>query len=186
MKPPRIAVQLFALAWPVLLLVGPMPAAGDALPREDGPVSPVVPPQPAGPGWKELDVSLPAYPRAGHLLELDVNVPGFRVCIDPGSLTAGKDKVVRYTSVLISGSGVWNVTYEGMHCGAKRYRRFAYGSGGEWHAIPASDWQPLRTSGSGAYRERLYMRYLCNPVEPYSGPDVILRRIRASLQRIGD
>ena len=85
--------------------------------------------------WQEQGSQLPAYPQDGRLLELNMDTTGFRTYIDPQSLTAGADKVVRFTSVLVSASGVWNVTYEGLHCGEKSYRRFAYGSAGQWHEL---------------------------------------------------
>jgi CNP1-like family len=184
--PPHPFIRLSALACLGLSLVLPLQASGDAYPREDGPVGFPVQNQPENPQWKEQDVRLPAYPRAGHLLELGVDMPGFHAFIDPQSLSAGKDKVVRFTSVLISDSGIWNVTYEGLHCGEERYRRFAYGNAGQWHAVTASDWQPLTVSGTGAYRKTLYFRYMCNPVEPYRGTDAILRRMQSPRQNIGD
>jgi hypothetical protein len=86
----------------------------------------------------------------------------------------------------VSASGVWNVTYEGLHCGNERYRRIAYGSAGQWHVLPVTDWQTLTTSGAGRYREILYYNYMCDPAEPSRGAEVILRRMRASRQSIGD
>jgi hypothetical protein len=184
--PPHPVIRFSALACLGLSLLLPLQAGGDAYPREDGPVGLFPQISPENPQWKEQDVRFPAYPQAGHLLGLDVELPGFHVFIDPQSISAGKDKVVRFTSVLISDSGSWNVSYEGLHCGEQRYRRFAYGDAGQWHAVTATEWQPLTTRGSGAYRKTLYFRYMCNPVEPYKGADVILRRIQSSRQNTGE
>lgn len=181
----RCVIQIPGLVCVWLLLAWPVQVIGEAFPREDGPVG-LTPQYLPEPQWQEQGGHLPAWPQAGQLLEVEVDTPGFRTYIDPQSLTAGEDRVVRFTSVLVSASGVWNVTYEGLHCGDERYRRIAYGSAGQWHELPVMDWQPLTTSGAGRYRKILYYDYLCNPVEPYKGADVILRRMRASQRTIGD
>jgi hypothetical protein len=167
------------------LLCGPLPAAGGALPPEDGPVQATQAPEEAK-VWQQQSLVLPAYPVDGRLLELDVNTPGFRTYIDPASLSAGKDKVVRFTTVQVSAAGVRNVIYEGLHCGTQRFRRFAYGLAGKWHATVGGDWRPLPDRGTGEYRKELYFRYMCNPVEPYATADRILRRLRSSRSTIGD
>ncbi len=182
----RSVIPLSGLVCLWLLLVFPVQVIGEVYPREDGPAGLTRPPPPDDQQWQEQGSQLPAYPQDGRLLELNMDTTGFRTYIDPQSLTAGADKVVRFTSVLVSASGVWNVTYEGLHCGEKSYRRFAYGSAGQWHELPASDWQPLTTTGTGAYRKTLYYRYMCNPVEPYKDADAILRRMHSSRPSIGD
>lgn len=181
----RCVIQIPGLVCVWLLLALPMQVNGEALPREDGPVG-LTPRFQDEQQWQEQDSHLPAWPQAGQLLEVAVDTPGFRTYIDPQSLTADEDQVVRFTSVLVSASGVWNVTYEGLHCGEERYRRFAYGSAGQWHVLPVTDWQPLTTSGAGRYREILYYNYMCDPAESSRGAEVILRRMRVSRQSIGD
>jgi hypothetical protein len=186
MNPPlRLFIRTLCGCCAGLTLCWPAPGAGAGLPREDGPVQATLPPeQPSV--WKEQALALPAYPAAGKLLELDVNTPGFRTYIDPGSLTAGKDGVVRFTTVQVSASGVRNVTYEGLHCGAQRYRRLAYGNAGKWHELKAGGWQRLPEYGDGKYRKYLYFHYMCNPVEPYGPAQRILRRLRSSRSGFGD
>jgi hypothetical protein len=138
--------------------------------------APVVEP----PAWKEEVSELPAYPVEDRLLEVPASQPGydFRVFIDPDSLSVGGDQVVRYSLVIISSSGVRNISYEGMHCGKREYRRYAYGSDDAWFPIEASPWQRLSDSGMDHYHHVLYWEYLCDPVR--TNPDVaeILRRIR--------
>jgi hypothetical protein len=186
MKSPPRYLPLFPVICCWLSLSWPAPVLADTGPREDGPVGVVQPPESDAERWQEQAYSLPAYPQQQRLLEIAVDIPGFHAYVDPDSLSAGKDKVVRFTSVLVSGSGVWNVTYEGLHCGEERYRRFAYGADGQWHGVTGSDWQPLTGTGSGRYRKLLYMQYMCNPVEPYRGAEVILRRLQASRPMAGE
>ncbi|MGB7933894.1 MAG: CNP1-like family protein [Gammaproteobacteria bacterium] len=132
------------------------------------------------PAWKEEASGLPAYPGNDHLLEVPASQPGydFRVFIDPDSLSVGADRVVRYTLVIVSSSGVRNISYEGLHCGKHEYRRYAYGSGDKWFPIEASPWQRVSDIGMEHYRYVLYWDYVCSPLRPNLDAASMLRRIR--------
>jgi len=132
------------------------------------------------PPWKEEAHKLPAYPEKSRLVEVPASLPGydFRVYIDPDSLSVGGDRVVRYTLVFISSSGVWNTSYEGQHCGRNEYRRYAYGSNGTWYPVKASPWQGITNSGIDHYRYVLYWNYLCDPLQTNLDVADMLRRIR--------
>jgi len=171
-----------------LLMCTPVPLIAGSLPREDGPVGFTPDNLPGDREWQEQESELPAYPVQGRLLELDIDTGAnpFHYYLDPDSLRAGDDRVVRFTSVIISPTGVWNVTYEGLHCGEKSYRRIAYGSGKQWHPLPNSTWQPIVGSGTQRYRKVLYEKYVCPPAETYRDADQILRRLRSNRTLIGD
>ncbi len=179
----RLPVLCACLLWYTAL-----PVAAGSLPRDDGPVGFTPDNLPADQPWQELGGELPAYPQQEQLLELDIDtgVNPFRYYLDPASLTAGDDRVVRFTSVIVSPSGVWNVTYEGLHCGEKSYRRIAYGAQGQWHTLPDSSWQPVIGTGTQRYRKVLYDNYICPPAEPNRDAAQILRRLRSSRTLIGD
>jgi hypothetical protein len=132
------------------------------------------------PAWKEEAPGLPVYPEDNRLLELQAGLPGydFRVYIDPDSLSVGGDRVVRYTLVIVSSSGVRNISYEGLHCGKHEYRRYAYGSDDKWVPIEASPWQKVTDIGMEHYRYVLYWDYLCSPLRPNLDAASMLRRIR--------
>lgn len=132
------------------------------------------------PAWKEEVPELPTYPEKDRLLEVPASQPGddFRVFIDPDSLSVGGDQVVRYSLVIVSSSGVGNISYEGLHCGKREYRRYAYGSGDAWFPIEASPWQRVRDAGMDHYRHMLYWDYLCNPSRTNLDATAILRMIR--------
>jgi hypothetical protein len=131
--------------------------------------------------WREQAAELPAYPASlDSLIELNVSTQGlpYRVYVDPASLTTGEDKVVRYTTVMVSSSGVWNVTYEGLHCGERNFRRFAYGIDGTWRVLQDSPWQRVSGTGANQYRKLLYDDYLCNVGERYQDADELVRKLR--------
>ena len=139
---------------------------------------PIVTPPP----WKEDVTQLPNYPDNARLLDLPADLPGydFQVFIDPASLTVGGDRVVRYTLVIVSSSGVRNISYEGVHCGKHEYRRYAYGSAGAWHPIDASPWQRVTNTGIDHYRYVLYWDYLCSPLRTNLDAAQMIRRLRQS------
>ena len=134
------------------------------------------------PAWKEEASGLPAYPENDHLLEVPASLPGsdFRIFIDPDSLSVGGDRVVRYTVVIVSSSGVRNISYEGLHCGSDEYRRYAYGSDDKWFPIEASPWQKVRDIGMDHYRHVLYWDYLCNPLRLNLDTAAMLESLRNS------
>ncbi|MEN8205707.1 MAG: CNP1-like family protein [Pseudomonadota bacterium] len=126
--------------------------------------------------WQELDVALPAYPERKNLMDLKIATDGmqYTVYLDKPSLVMGEDGVVRYTVVLVPGSGLWNVSYEGLRCGEKQYRRYAYGVDGNWRPLNTSPWRDVRGSGANRYRLILYKHYFCNPMRPYQSAEQML------------
>jgi hypothetical protein len=163
-------------------------AQAGSLPREDGPVGFGPESFPEQQAWQEGALELPAWPQESRLIRLDVNTGGapFETFIDPASIAVGDDGVVRFTSVQVSSSGVWNVTYEGLHCGEKNYRRFAYGARERWHALPDSGWESLDSSGTGRYRYVLYHFFMCNPGEARKDAGRIVQALRYPPRRIQD
>lgn len=138
--------------------------------------------------WRELDSELPDWPREEDLLEVGSGGSGvpYRVYVDPASLTAGEDQIVRYTVVIVSPAGVRNVFYEGLHCGEKAYRRYAYGLDGEWRELGDADWHTLDSNGMFAYRRSFYFDYMCNPSGPYLQAEEIIHKLRSRRMVIGD
>lgn len=132
--------------------------------------------------WREGQVDLPAYPEQGRLLEVHAAGGGFPydVYIDPSSLSLNKDGVVRYTVVVVSAEGALNISYEGMRCGKRIYRRYAYGVNDEWYQLGETAWEPVADSGPGHYRYRFYRNYLCDSQNPRRSVEDIINRIRSS------
>jgi hypothetical protein len=139
--------------------------------------------------WRELGSALPAYPQEKNLLDTGVSTAGrpYRIFLDEPALSVTDDRIVRYTVVIISDDGIWNVTHEGLHCGEQAYRRYAYGVNGEWQELGDSPWLPLDDSGINAYRRKFYLNYMCDPASPYlQQPEQIIRKFRSRRMIIGD
>jgi len=130
--------------------------------------------------WQELESGLPAYPVKKNLLEVDAGTDGlqYTVYLDETSLVKSEDGVVRYTVVLVSSTGIWNVSYEGLHCGERQYRRYAYGANGKWQPVINAPWKSLRGKGANKYRLVFYEKYICDPTRLHESARQILDRFR--------
>jgi hypothetical protein len=66
----------------------------------------------------------------------------FHYYVDPGSVSVGADRIVRYALVARSPSGVESVTFEGIRCPGE-YRVYAVGRpDGSWAGRP-SEWRTI-------------------------------------------
>jgi len=130
--------------------------------------------------WQEQEGELPAYPVQENLLEVDAGTEGlqYTVYLDESSLVKGDDGVVRYTVVLVSSTGIWNVAHEGLHCGERMFRRYAYGVNRQWQPMADSPWKPLRGRGAYQYRLVFYEKFICDPTRLNQSAGQILDRFR--------
>lgn len=120
-----------------------------------------------GSEWKEQELVLPPYPDDDDLIRIDVGRYDFayEVFVDAASLSVGEDRILRYTVVLRSRSGVDNVSFEGIRCGLGQYKRYAYGTGGRFYPLPDSDWTFIRSQRQDVHRAILAKDYFC-PLPP--------------------
>ncbi|HHJ13023.1 MAG TPA: hypothetical protein ENJ79_01415 [Gammaproteobacteria bacterium] len=134
-----------------------------------------------GPAWKERESGLPPWPRldSDELIEIDPGIAGFsyRLFIDPDSVSIGDDRVVRYTLILRSSAGAYNVVYEGLRCVRGMVRQYAVGGRDGFVPVRNSDWRLLRTGGADRLRRLLRQKYLCPPPAP-GREQALLRRLR--------
>ncbi len=129
--------------------------------------------------WKEGKVELPPYPEDGDLVEFEVDGgnESFRYFLDEKSLSVGDDEVVRYTLVVRSKTGAENIFFEGMRCGAREYKTYAFGTGkGKFSPYRNPRWQAVRLGGLMRYRLDLLDHYLCRDAFPRQ-PEQILEAI---------
>src|SRR3954447_26678411 len=132
----------------------------------------------SGKPWAELQMQLPAYPKAENLLPFDAGPASDNLhYIDAPSIAVGADSVVRYTLVIKSPTGAMNVTYEGMRCATDGEREsprldllilkfqvtekrlYAIGrEDGAWEPMRGSKWEELEDI-SRHYPQRALARY---------------------------
>jgi CNP1-like family protein len=129
----------------------------------------------------EAEVALPVLPKA-DLVEFFVSgASSFKFFIDPHSISAGPDGVVRYTLVARSRSGTDNVSYEGIRCESGTYKVYAIGSNGRWSATQ-NDWRKIEPRSVQRWHNELYLRYFCVDGviirSPEEGADALRRGAR--------
>lgn len=129
--------------------------------------------------WQEQAAELPAFPSPAQLTELPQQPAdaALTILMDIDSVAVGEDGVVRYTLALRSRTGAQNIFYEGIRCGTREWKTYAYGRDGSWRENQ-TDWQPLTRMGAGAYRHALYDHYLCERFGSRLENKEIKRRLR--------
>lgn len=119
--------------------------------------------------FKESDVDLPAYPGDADLVEFRLRRnSSYRYYVDPGSISIGPDRVVRYSAVIKSSSGALNTSYEGLRCKTSEFKVYAYGiKRGEWTNARDPQWHRIDRSDTD-FRFTLYKDIFCD-VESIAG-----------------
>jgi len=114
-------------------------------------------------GFKEVEPGFPAYPPDAGLLEFyPRRNSSNHFYVDPNTLSIGSDRVIRYSVVVKSVSGVLNVSYEGMRCKTSEYKVYGfYVTNGEWTKARNPEWRNVPRS-SGDFRFALYKDYFCD------------------------
>jgi hypothetical protein len=110
--------------------------------------------------WVELEAKLPDFPKAQNLIEFDAGAATRnRHFVDGSTLNVGEDGVVRYVIVLKTLGGATNVSFEGLRCGAKVRKLYAFGhDDGTWAKSRNQEWQSIRP---GSYQAVLSKEYFC-------------------------
>ncbi|MEW6353149.1 MAG: CNP1-like family protein [Pseudomonadota bacterium] len=132
--------------------------------------------------WKETQKSLPDYPKDEDLLSVDLTTTrsSFDYFIDAKNISTDEDEIVRYTLVITSESGAKNVLHEGIRCGLRKYKTYAYGSGDAttFQEVKEPVWKKIDRTGPGAFRNQLFSYYLCAENELPLTPRQIVERIK--------
>lgn len=118
---------------------------------------------PYGKEFTEDALDLPAYPDDAALIEfLPRGHSKNRFYVDRNSVSLGADRVVRYTAVIKSPTGVANVSYEGLRCKTSEYKVYAYGArNGTWTNAREPKWQDVGSTTAN-FRYSLWIDYLCD------------------------
>jgi len=128
---------------------------------------------------REEAVVVPPLPDVRQLIALDSGFEGYRYFLDPGSLSIADHRTVRYAVVVESPNGVRNVLYEGIQCGSRQYKTYAYAAGeGPYQTTTAPEWKPIRGTTAFTYRRDLQEFYFCEGMTLRTNVDDIVRRIK--------
>jgi len=113
--------------------------------------------------WSEVAAQLPPYPKAESLIPFNVSsATSNQFFVDPGSISVGADKVVRYTVVIKAAGGATTVSYEGMRCETGERRLYAYGHpDGSWSKARNAGWEGIKFRSLLSYQKALYEDHFC-------------------------
>ncbi|MDR1888207.1 MAG: CNP1-like family protein [Zoogloeaceae bacterium] len=134
--------------------------------------------------WTEGEVTLPPYPEAQHLYSFYVSPTArSRFFVDTQNISIDRDGVVRYTLMIVSPSGVKNVSFEGMRCETREKRTYALGRpNGEWSKARGSQWTRIRNETTNRHHAALFLDFFC--------PDGIIAKkvetVRKAIQKEGE
>jgi len=103
----------------------------------------------------------PPYPRQADLIEFYVSPTAeFKYFVDARSLSVGADRIVRFTLVARSPSGVDNVSYAGIRC-PREHRLYAVARAeGSWSGRD-SDWREFARGTSLGWQYALAHGFFC-------------------------
>ncbi len=113
--------------------------------------------------WAEIEAKLPLAPRPKHLIPFEAGgATPHRFYIDAPSLSVGEDGIVRYTMVVKAAGGATNVTFEGIRCETREYKRYAVGrADGKWTRARESQWRRVEYKELNRQHHVLYSDFFC-------------------------
>jgi hypothetical protein len=114
--------------------------------------------------WQENPVERPAYPEPQNFYSFYVSAATKnRFFIDVQNLHIGSDGVVRYTLMIVSPSGIKNITHEGMHCQNREKRTYFMGRAHEktWSPTRGSQWTRIRNETINRHHAALFQDFFC-------------------------
>jgi hypothetical protein len=115
--------------------------------------------------WLEGEISLPGDFKEENLQEFKVDQnlnDHFRYFIDRSTLQTAEDGVTRFLVVIRSETGAVNTSYEGIRCGKRENKIYAYGTQDGLQLLLKPAWKRITKSGQGNYQNTLYSNMICN------------------------
>ena len=113
--------------------------------------------------WKEIQAQLPAFPKIEETIPFLVSsASDNEFFIDPKSVSVGEDDTVRYTLIVKSVSGVLNVSFEGIRCGTREKKLYAFGrADGTWSRNKYAKWDAVKYKDVNRQHHMLYDDFFC-------------------------
>ncbi len=132
--------------------------------------------------WREIEVQLPAFPKPDKLMRFRVTPSNFDFFVDTDSLSVGSDGVVRFTLVARSASGAENITFDGIRCGTRERRTYAFGRADKiWSKARNNAWSFFEAAGRVAQYEMLALDFFCPGGFAIRNPQEGIEALRAGV-----
>ena len=128
----------------------------------------------------EAEAKLPPSPKPQDLLVVDTGPTSRQTfAIDSKSLTVSPDHIIRYTLVATSPSGSQNISYEGIDCKTREFKRYAYGSkDGKWTRSRHDKWERVSSMSQNQLHFTLHSQYFCQAGLSVGGSQELVDRLR--------
>ena len=134
--------------------------------------------------WQEGELKIPEAFDADDLqpFTLRGRQDRFDYAIERGTLEAGDDGVIRFLLVIRSRSGAVNSSYEGLRCGHRQTKVYAYGTDTGLSPLAKPEWQEI-PKASNSYQAILYEDLLCNLSTGLPNPPgAVIQALRSDTQ----
>lgn len=129
--------------------------------------------------FQESEITLPERFNIERLIDFTVSSGSdLRFGVDAQTITVGADGVVRYVLVARSPSGVNNVLYQGLRCGAGEFRTYAIWQPSEGWRVQKSDWTGWSGTAAGRPAARLAREGVCFGRLPNTPVSKMLNELR--------
>ena len=130
--------------------------------------------------WQEQVLPLPSY---GGMDWVELDKPATissRLFIDRKTLLLATDRTVRFTLLQLSSGGIENISHEGVHCGERTVRSFAYGDtvNKRWIASNRGEWRKL--DGNNQVMRTVVVALCPDHTPPLTSEELSLNLTRAS------
>jgi hypothetical protein len=134
------------------------------------------------PDWKEADAPPPPALKLDGLIPIDQPGSSLRFGVAPGSVTVGKDGIVRYVVVATSTSGAVNAIYEGIRCNTGEFRVYArHNPSSGWSLNKDSLWRSLHDPQPSAHTLTIARSGACIGDGTNRSAEQIVRDLRGSV-----
>jgi len=132
-----------------------------------------------------LPDTMPPIPAAGATKAFEVSATSRnRFGVDPASIVVLDRRIVQYTIVITSPSGVRNIGYEAIDCGNGSAALLAIGRDGQgWSPVARPDWRPVVAGDTlNAHRRELARMWCAGAGTSEGNPRALLRRFDVTPQ----
>ena len=134
----------------------------------------------------DLPNPMPAVPKPEDTVEFYVSpVTTNRFAIDPASLRVERERVVQFTLIVTSASGVRNVSYEALRCDRGDQRLLAIArADGSWSVLRNSQWRHLNTEDTvNRHHPELFARLCSGGAAASLDAARLVQRLRSGPER---
>lgn len=127
------------------------------------------------PEWAEEKIAPPPSFSKDKLIPIEMpRYVTLKVGIDPETVVAGADSVVRYVVVMRNASGSSNAAYEGIFCAKGEVKTYARTSAsGTWVPVPEPEWKPLTDNLPSKHAYAIAQQGACDGRTPGRREDII-------------